>query len=182
MKFWSNQNLELFHGTTQAAAESILSEGIKPEKFRDLVDFGRGFYTTTVLPQAADWARVAAATRLARGGEIEKAAIVNFSVSRDALARLETLAFVRGGNDYWNLVTTCRHWASGTENGTPEQRHRRLVGKPYDVVVGPVAMKWSTSFKLQPNMDQLSFHTAEAFQLLAASSPRILAAESNVPA
>jgi hypothetical protein len=70
---------------------------------------------------------------------------------------------VRGSfdaDDYWSLVFHCR-------SGNPG--HRRGGPVPfYDVVVGPVAAFWQQRLAIQ-DVDQVSFHTQPAIDLLAKS-------------
>jgi hypothetical protein len=54
-----------------------------------VTDFGRGFYTTTNLDQAKNWARI----RAARAGSTSvKGAVIAMDVSRDWLATLQCLS------------------------------------------------------------------------------------------
>lgn len=91
-------------------------------------------------------------------------------MSRDELAKLECLAFVRGdfdARDYRSLVHHCRSGNNG---------HMRVVppnsGEWYDVVAGPVAAVWRTRLSLG-GCDQISFHTTAAAQLLDQSLVKI---------
>jgi hypothetical protein len=126
---WSNQDLVLFHGTTLPAGESILADGVLLDRAERRADFGRGFYTTTDLRQASNFARRISEPRCMPGS------IVQFSLERNLLSELAALAFVRGGLDaldYWSMVRHCRAGNGG---------HARLAGVKafYDVVFGPVA-------------------------------------------
>lgn len=70
-----------------------------------LKDFGRGFYTTTNFDKARDWSH-RQAQRM--GGT---PAVIRFDVSRNDLAQLDGLYFVRGDAnavDYWSFVQYCR--------------------------------------------------------------------------
>jgi hypothetical protein len=61
---WSNGPLVLYHGCDDTSAQSIMTpaspnrHGIHLAYSRPLADFGRGFYTTTYLHQAKNWANV----------------------------------------------------------------------------------------------------------------------------
>ena len=153
---WSNQNVVLYHGTDLRSAENILEHGADVHYQlgyrRHYWDFGKGFYCTTLMSQALEWARSTAALR---GGT---AAVLRFSIPRNQLARLDTLAFTLGTTDafdYWNFVQFCRF--GGQAHG------RVIVGFPeaYDVVYGPVAQNWET-LRQKPESDQVSFHTTAA--------------------
>jgi hypothetical protein len=119
-------------------------------------DFGRGFYTTPLQRQAVAWALKAAN----RPAVFDAPAVIAFDVSLDDLARLDTLAFVRGefeADRFWSLVWRCR------QNDT---HHDRVTNDGwYDVVVGPVAADWSQRIPMM-GYEQLSFHTARAVTLL----------------
>jgi hypothetical protein len=154
---WVNQNLVLYHGSTEADVPSILA-GVDVKRGRMATDFGQGFYTTTVESQAYSRGRQVA--RLFGG----RPAVIRFEVDRDALAELEILCFVRGSpdaHDFWSFVSHCR------DGG----HHSRQAGDWYDVVIGPVAKNWDDR-ELMPDADQISFHTTRAAAVLDAASPR----------
>jgi hypothetical protein len=154
---WQNPAVRLYHGTLETHVASLLA-GVDVTRGRPAADFGRGFYTTTVLDQAAAWAEYLVERQLP--GQAHPA-VVRFDVSRDALAPLETLWFVRGSrdaNDFWTFIEHCRRGATA----------HRAGGAWYDVVVGPVTQNWT--FRLMmADSDQVSFHTARAAAILNAS-------------
>ena len=127
------------------------------------IDFGRGFYTTTLEHQARSWAwRVAERY----GG---RPAVVFADVERDALAKLESLAFVRGdfyAEDFWSFVVHCRDVGSDHARDSGEKRN-------YDLDIGPVAAAWKQR-GLMADHDQISFHTPEAESVLNRVAWRIL--------
>jgi hypothetical protein len=138
---WSNQNIVLYHGT--------------------LTDFGPGFYATTVLRQARSWAAQIAATK--GGGGVP--AVIKITISRDALALLQTLVFARGdfhAKDYWSFVHYCRKGALDHNRSHPHVSY-------YDVVYGPVAAFWNQRMMIA-DADQISFHTPAAEAVLNSSA------------
>lgn len=149
---WENQHITLYHGTLNNYVASILGEVILDCSKRHN-EFGRGFYTTTVLKQARAWA-ISSAQR--KGGS---PAVVAFTLSRDDLAKLDSLWFVTGHNDsddFWSFVYHCRNGCSD---------HGRKINEGwYDVVVGPVTV-WPRRV-LYPDYDQVSFHTSLAIDML----------------
>lgn len=157
---WNNQEITLYHGTLHQSAQSILQNGVSlvyatnPD-----VDFGLGFYTTTLKRQAEAWASRMVNTAKAQNPSV-RAGVVEFTVSRDSLARLDGLWFVRGdfnADDFWSLIFHCRSLNKG---------HGRSVNNGwYDVVVGPVAAFWQQRVALQ-GYDQVSFHTSGAITAL----------------
>ncbi len=153
---WQDQVIELFHGTTDACVDEIL-QGVDETSGGALKDFGRGFYTTTSLDKAFDWAN----QRAWRTGNA--AAVIRFSVSRNDLAQLDCLFFARGDPDaidYWSFVQYCR---------TIVGDHNRLHTPWYDLVAGPVTGTWKRQTVL-PDMDQMSFHTPHGAAVLDASA------------
>lgn len=153
---WRDQVIELFHGTTDASVQDIL-QAVDETVGGALKDFGRGFYTTTRLDKARDWANVK--TRRAGGA----AAVLRFDVSRNDLAQLDCLFFARGDStavDYWSFVQYSR---------TIVGDHNRLHTPWYDLVVGPVTGTWKRQTML-PDTDQISFHTPYAVAVLNASA------------
>ena len=89
---WKNPELVLIHGTTADAVISI-RQSVNANHGRGSCDFGPGFYTTTSVTQAHRWAALKAARLNATP------AVVQFSVNRFELAKLNILAFVRGDPD-----------------------------------------------------------------------------------
>jgi hypothetical protein len=153
---WHDQAVELFHGTTDACVQDIL-KAVDETIGGALKDFGRGFYTTTSLDKARDWANVKA-RRV--GGT---AAVLRFDVSRNDLAQLDCLFFARGDPtavDYWSLVQYCR--TTGVD-------HNRLHTPWYDLVVGPVTGTWKRQ-TIIADTDQISFHTPYGVAVLNAGA------------
>jgi hypothetical protein len=149
---WTDQDIELYHGTLQVHVASLVI-AVDVTRGASLKDFGRGFYTTTNRAKALQWAN----TFVARWSG--QAAVLRFRVSRNDLANLETLAFVRGDQnaiDYWSFVQYCR---------TGGQEHNRLQTLWYDVVIGPVTGTWDRQTVI-PDADQISFHTRNAEAVL----------------
>lgn len=150
---WTNSDLMLYHGTDDDAAARILSGGVDLTKCSPLADFGRGFYTTTNLEQAKNWAFLKA-RRISRKRPSSKGAVLGMAVNRDWLGKLDSLAFVRSAAevDYPTFVRFCRSGCSP----------HRPTGD-YQVVYGPVAL-WQgvadsnfSLFVIQ-DCDQISFH------------------------
>jgi hypothetical protein len=162
---WTNPEIRLYHGTISASAASILA-GISLGSGRVRTDFGQGFYTTTSEPQARNWANKQVVSYNTRnpGLPLERAAVVEFSVDRDALATLESIWFVRGdslASDYWDLI---RHFRVGHSAG---KHHQRTVPKSwYDLAIGSLAASWYPATRTVPDSDQISFHTPLAVALL----------------
>jgi hypothetical protein len=141
---WDNPKKELYHGTTKRHADSILRDGIDPSRGEPNTDFGQGFYTTTNLTQAQEWAE-------AKASDTGDAAVVlKLTIDRSALAALRDLVFSRPTSDYWSLVERCRD-----QDDAPHP-----TGNDYDVVYGPVAKRWwgSKAYTTFPGYDQTSFH------------------------
>jgi hypothetical protein len=156
---WSNQDLVVYHGTVDTHAGAIQAGPIIVSRGRPNTDFGPGFYTTTSKRQAHMWAAQIAATR---PGTLP--AVIEITIKREPLARLETIAFVRGdfdAEDYWSLIHHCRKGASDHGRPNPSQY--------YDVIYGPVAAFW-TQRMIIADADQISFHTANAQALLNKSA------------
>jgi hypothetical protein len=152
---WTDQDLVLYHGTTDAHVQDILNV-VDETKGSVLKDFGRGFYTTSRLDKAVDWAHVKAG----RIGGV--AAVIQFAVSRNDLASLNCLFFVRGDPlavDFWSFVQYCR---------TIPGSHNRAQTFWYDVVVGPVTGTWKRQSIIR-DTDQISFHTPAGAAVLNSS-------------
>jgi len=113
---WQDQSIELFHGTTDQFVFDVMSRvDVNAGKGKTFPDFGSGFYTTTRFDKARLWADDRA-RRLSAAP-----AAIQFQVSREALAHLECLIFVRGDSfatDYWSFVQYCRTGGSPTDSSS----------------------------------------------------------------
>lgn len=160
---WDNPDLVLFHGTDLESAEAISKpSGGKSHSVivsNRSLDFGSGFYLTTRRDQAIQWANAKYTRRAGRlnvDNNVREAAVVQFQVRRDDLARLEDLVFTDpdGGPDYMTFISHCR------KGGNPADGRTR----PYDVTQGPVC-RWPNKVTF-PRMDQICLHTDAALNIL----------------
>lgn len=111
---WSNQPLKVYHGCDDVSANGIVPaggvHGISLASGSPTIDFGQGFYTTTNVHQAEQWANRRYHVGQHQGAT--SAAVVEFTIDRDKMAGLEHMAFVREdfapNSDYWQLVAHCR--------------------------------------------------------------------------
>jgi hypothetical protein len=164
----------LFHGCLRHQAVSILRRGVDPAYGQPDTDFGRGFYTTTLRRQAADWAYVRHAALLPadRALSENEPVVVWFDVSRQSLARLDILCFARGdfhADEYWSFVQHCRSSTRSTPTAAAVVHHHHRDTSPsdswYDLVCGPVAAFWEQK-RAMFDSDQYSFHTARGADVL----------------
>jgi hypothetical protein len=154
---WTNQDLILYHGTIDLVWTDPENDAISVAAGRPDTDFGTGFYTTTSLTQASSWA--IQASRRRKGSA---PLVLEFTLSRDSLAALESICFVRGdpdAEDFWSLVRHCR---GGRDHG------RSGLGTWYDVALGPLALN-RRNRTIFVNADQISFHTGDAEKVLNTS-------------
>jgi hypothetical protein len=122
------------------SGNAIRRSGLDPNKFNPRTDFGRGFYVTTSLHQARQWAnqRCRPATHL-------NPEVLEYHLLRDEIESLSHLTFVMDTTDYHEFVEYCR---PGQANHGPPPR-----SIPYDVVYGPVRL-WPQRIVLA-NCDQI---------------------------
>ncbi|MDB5334007.1 MAG: hypothetical protein JWP03_5158 [Phycisphaerales bacterium] len=148
----------------------MLASGVNVRAGRPNTDFGLGFYTTTLRRQAEDWAYLKhkAQPPMKRGQLALHPVVLWVRISRDVLARLQTLAFVRGdygADEYWSFVQHCRASVPAAPSLPAVVRHheRGGTGTPswYDMVSGPVAAFWQQRNAMS-EADQFSFHTDAA--------------------
>jgi hypothetical protein len=152
---WTDSPIELFHGTTLISANNIKGGGVRLADCQENSDFGRGFYTTTLRHSA----KLMAERRANRDGG--QPAVVHLRLNRREMAKLETIAFVRGSldaTDFWSFVYSCR-------NGLPTATDVRRV---YDIACGPVARNWRGPERsaVYEGYDQISFHSEKAILML----------------
>ena len=164
MSAWdtTNDRIRLYHGCMWDDAVKIGNTGVDTTKGRSRTDFGQGFYLTTSVHQANDWAVTKVKRAILRKEPSSPATVIIFVVPWEQLALLESIVFVVPDQErYWPLVKHCRANPPGTH---------RIVPKPlwYDLAVGPVARRWQGDEReVNPDFDQYSFHTDKAVTVLA---------------
>ncbi len=159
---WNNQDLILYHGCDNESVDAIIQNGIQLNRCKPHADFGRGFYTTTSLHQAKNWANVRCRRlRRARSPYPVFATVLRFDVKRDELAERAILCFVTENSnpDYWEFIEFCRqgHFALHGHNRKGSIPH-------YSVVFGPVSL-WPQTIVVK-DCDQMSFHDRAGLQVL----------------
>ncbi len=147
----------VYHGSSQ-----IVEYPDVLHSYRAL-DFGKGFYVTSVMEQAERWARRKAALT---GGK----AIVNQYKMEDDISGLRIRTFSDDLSDWIDFVCDCR------DEGTDYQKYDLIIGKvANDKVFRVVDMYhsgiWSRDRALQeikayPNYDQIAFITRTAIEKL----------------
>lgn len=173
---WTNPPKVLFHGTDEAAAAHLMTpSGASPNGVRlslcsPFTDFGQGFYLTSREDQAENWANLRVAGMRAPSGLAVKAAVVRFTVDREALGDLSSMSFVFEGtapsSEYWSLVQHCR---LGNDHGFAGKGGRFTTAGHastgfYECVHGLVALP--AQRLVIKDCDQYSFHTQAAVGLL----------------
>lgn len=153
---WGNRSLLLYHGTIGPHADAI-GRKIDLTVSNPRRDFGRGFYTTRIHDQAMRFAafkyRDALLDYQTKGTlDPQSAAVVEFTIHLDALAALDTLAFVQPTPDWRSFVAYCRRTGGSHK---PNNNY-------YHVVYGPV----NSSKGMIPHHEQVSFHDDYAVSLL----------------
>jgi hypothetical protein len=157
---WENGPLKVYHGTDRHSAESVV-EGISLGACRPLgVDFGRGFYVTTVLAEAWCWAETRARIRRA------EPAVVAFDLDREAASKLsDHLAFTLASSDFFDFVEYNRvglpnHARLGRPDDNPP-----IPPVPYEIVYGPVSRYPDRDF--EPDWDQICLLSEAAIDCLS---------------
>lgn len=169
------EHVTLWHGCTDADRQGLEARGIDLSLSRPDLDFGRGFYTTTLERQARHWAVRRYDSRFVTK-EGNAPVVLRFEIERCELARLTWLSFVRSGyenDDFWSLVQHCRQSRPRGKRGQAQviNDHKGPIDENgyrwFEVVSGPVVADWEQRATLQ-DADQFSFHTARAVALLNA--------------
>ncbi|MFI6541560.1 LamG-like jellyroll fold domain-containing protein [Nonomuraea sp. NPDC050547] len=110
----NDEYLDLYHGTSREAADSIRNNGVDPGFRPRPRDFGNGFYLTKDKSQAETWAR----NRYGTNG-----VVLHFRVPTSAIVDLNSKTFGSGSPDLADFL-----YMNRTDSGT----------HPYDVVEGPM--------------------------------------------
>ena len=122
-----NQNTVLYHGTDHESAQQILFRGIELCAGRQKRDFscGKGFYLTTSLEDALNWAKSTTA----------RPAVLSFVVTsspEDVLQKARKLSL--NGNEQW------RNWVSLFRNDDVTSKMLQDLHSKYDLLEGPMAI------------------------------------------
>jgi hypothetical protein len=158
---WQNDDLNLFHGCSDASLHPQNLDGIRVGRRRHAIDhsvgarrpdFGPGFYATTWLQQAKNWANIRV-NKLRRRHPNAIGIVLRFTLKRNDLARLEDLVFISDEGGYFPFVGYCR---SGGDPHAPIATRSKL----YDIIYGPVSLAGQTLTINRSN--QVSFHTKRA--------------------
>ena len=149
----------LYHGSNVKVKEPILL------KVQRELDFGKGFYTTSDLEQAARWAERTAKRR----GE-SNAFVTVYEVNEDELKNIRLLSFDSPNVDWLDFVV--------------KNRKGEYIAENWDIISGPVADDQTAQvidlylegaydeeeairrFLTQRLKDQYAFKTNEALKLL----------------
>ena len=149
----------LYHGSNVEVKEPILL------KIQRELDFGKGFYTTSDLEQAARWAERTAKRR----GE-SNAFVTVYEVNEDELKNIRLLSFDSPNVDWLDFVV--------------KNRKGEYIAGDWDIISGPVADDQTAQvidlyldglydeeeairrFLTQRLKDQYAFKTNEALKLL----------------
>jgi hypothetical protein len=172
---WANEALVVYHGTDDESANAIvgLSSGTYPAPSIDLslcsrhTDFGAGFYTTTNIHQARNWANLRA-KELGVIDPARYAAVIELKVDREKIAEdgSALLAFVTEGasarSDYWEFIKYCR------SGGADHLLTYNKIQGVYDLVFGPVSL-WPQTLVIK-DCDQISFHTDKALGVITSAA------------
>ena len=149
----------LYHGSDVEVKEPMLL------KVQRELDFGKGFYTTSDLEQAAKWAK-----RTAKRRGVDKAFVTVYEVNEDELKNIRLLSFDLPNVEWLNLVV--------------KNRKGEYIAGDWDIISGPVADDQTAQvidlylegaydeeeairrFLTQRLKDQYAFKTNEALKLL----------------
>jgi RHS repeat-associated protein len=143
--------INFYHGTSKARGDAIRQGGIDLSQAASKADFGAGFYTTTSLRQASQWA----AKRFG-----DSADILHFSISTRELAKFSSRSFGPGQID--EAFEMFKLGRSGGKHG-------------FDVVSGPMLRnprQFMGGAAAAMKGQQTSFHTQAVIDLLNGSLVR----------
>ncbi|MFE8938968.1 RHS repeat-associated core domain-containing protein [Streptomyces sp. NPDC007872] len=151
--------VDLYHGTTLAAAKSIQANGVDPDFKPRNMDFGTGFYTTNLEDQAKEWAERQARSAAKKGvrGDGAQPAVIHFRIPKSEFAKFKGKVFTEANDEWAKEVAKFR-----ADSNPPKLRQSR----PY--VEGPMLMN-SRSYpktrgvKPVSGGHQISFHVVKKF-------------------
>jgi hypothetical protein len=159
---WVNDDMVLYHGCSDLSLHPANPDGIFVSGAAHNIshtasaarsDFGPGFYATTWLHQARNWANARAIKLRPRHPSV-RAVVLCMHVARNKFAGLQSLVFPSDRDNFFTFVRYCR--GGGVPHAALEHRD-----KPYDVVAGPVSITSKQTLVIG-GADQVSFHTAAA--------------------
>ena len=153
--------MKLYHGSTAIVEKPRILEAQR------LLDFGKGFYTTTNREQAERWAII----KQKRMGEIAKSFVTEYEFLNSLLSikSLNVKIFEQANEDWLDFVV---------------QNRSEVINHFYDLVIGPVANdtlyetltlyeagiltkpETIARLKVHPLFDQVSFHNNKTLEYL----------------
>lgn len=136
-------NIILYHGTT--ADFSV----VDLEHCRDKKDFGKGFYTTTDINQAANLARRMKLAEYNNGNVRAKAYIYSFKINKELLKQYSTHNFQTASISWIEYILKNRY--SEYRNGTD---YDLVIGKVADVVAKKVMNAFVAKYGLGATKEQ----------------------------
>ena len=149
----------LYHGSSIEVKKPILLKNQRE------LDFGKGFYTTSDLEQAAKWAK-----RTAKRRGVDKAFVTVYEVDNADINNIRLLSFDSPNKDWLDFVV--------------KNRNGENIAGDWDIISGPVADDQTAQvidlyleglydeeeairrFLTQKLKDQYTFKTKEAINLL----------------
>ncbi|MCV0426217.1 MAG: DUF3990 domain-containing protein [Roseibium sp.] len=142
---WNNTT-RVYHGTLDIHAVNVANRP-NPNLGRSAADFGKGFYVTSSLHQARQWANQKVRTWPSSRGPVN-AAVLEFEMDWDwpNASVFDVLSFVIDDTPFHEFVILNR--LGGT-------KHKRSGAHAFDMVVGPVAAFPQTL--TYANCDQICF-------------------------
>lgn len=144
-------------GNPRGIVVSGQPHGIRLDVGAKRPDFGPGFYATTWLHQAKNWANLSV-KKVRRRRPFAKAVVLSMRVERNTFAELQSLVFPGERNDFHRFVEYCR-------DGHRPHAALECRQTPYDVVTGPVTMVGQTM--IVGGGDQVSFHTPAGIEAIS---------------
>jgi Protein of unknown function (DUF3990) len=190
-----NRNTKLYHATTSNCVEPLFN-GVNIEKSNLQTDFGQGYYLTTNLEQAKNWAfrkerdHNLTEMKLQHKGiksfaELVKGVILVYHLDVERLCYLSNIIFNEPDLENWAEFV----YRNRSENSMPPNYKLHNKDKKYDFVYGPLADStniiglaedvdnqdiglrefWNKILKdeyIKNNYDQISLHSNEALETL----------------
>lgn len=153
--------MKLYHGTVSSSALNIIDEGINLKCSQELLDFGRGFYTTPNKEHAIKTAKNKTLRYNRKYRKAELAAVIEFDYNENK--ELNIKEFSTHDREWVNFILANRMDIDTIQknNITEHNKNQR-----YDIVKGEIADGCITQKAAQIRNNEIDFSDIDINELL----------------
>lgn len=153
--------MKLYHGTVSSSAINIISNGINLKYSQELLDFGRGFYTTPNKEHAINTAKNKTLRYNKKYKKSDLAAVIEFDYNENK--ELNIKEFSTHDSDWMNFILANRMYIDTIEKYNITEHNKN---QQYDIVKGEIADGCITGKAAQIRNNEIEFTSVNIEDLL----------------